>query len=149
MQQLITKKKRRVHASRLKFYHDASLNISEKWLGHVSRQNEPLTIEELKDIRWNREVKDYQVFVKWDGLDEVENSWEPMKKLFKDIPKMLATYCEDKSPDIKKNMALLLQPNEQSAANKKRKRDRPNFFANPKSGTAHKKSKRSVRSRGE
>ena len=101
VQQLITKKKRRVHASRLKFYHDASLNISEKWLGHVSRQNEPLTIEELKDIRWNREVKDYQVFVKWDGLDEVENSWEPMKKLFKDIPKMLETYCEDKSADIK------------------------------------------------
>jgi hypothetical protein len=137
VQHLITKKQRRVHASRLKFYHDESLNVSEKWLSHVSRQNEPLTIEELVDIRWCREHKDYIILVKWDGLEEIENSWEPMKKLFMEIPKMLEQFCADKSSKVKEHMSNLLKARVVPAVGKGRKHGRPNDLDGSQSGTIH------------
>ena len=71
------------------------------------RQNEPLTIEVLVDLRWSKEHNDYLVLVKWDGLEEMENSWEPMKNLLKDVPLLLEAYCQDKSQDVKAYLSKL------------------------------------------
>ena len=117
VQHLITKKQRRVHASRLKFYHDESLNISEQWLSHIATQNELLQVSQLHSSRWNRNLEDFEILIQWDGLEPEENSWEPVLKLRADIPKMLETFAEDK-PDLKAYLSKLNKTQEAAAAAK-------------------------------
>ena len=113
----------------------------------MSRQSEPLTIEALVDIQWNSDHKDYVVLVKWDRLEEIESSWEPMTKLFKEAPKLSEQFCEDKSSEVKKHLAELLKTSEKPAVANSRKREWPDELAAPKSGAMHSQSNRRVRNR--
>ncbi|ETO85957.1 hypothetical protein F444_00449, partial [Phytophthora nicotianae P1976] len=74
-----------VHASRLKFYADQSLNVTEEILEHVASQGIILAINELKKHRWNGSIKDYEVLVNWKGLESVEDSWEPLTSLAEEV----------------------------------------------------------------
>ncbi|OWZ10624.1 hypothetical protein PHMEG_00016493 [Phytophthora megakarya] len=61
---LVTGDELDAHPSRLKFYTDSSLDVTE-------------------NHRWNTSIKDYEVLVSWKGLESVEGSWEPLTSLAK------------------------------------------------------------------
>ncbi|KAE8963385.1 hypothetical protein PR002_g29306 [Phytophthora rubi] len=61
IQHLITGAELDVHASRLKFYADASLDVTEELREHISSQGIVLAIEKLKEHRWNDQIRDYEV----------------------------------------------------------------------------------------
>ncbi|KAE8995579.1 hypothetical protein PR001_g20089 [Phytophthora rubi] len=63
IQYIITGAELDVHASRLKFYADASLNVTEELLEHISSQGIVLAIEKLKEHRWNDQIRDYEALV--------------------------------------------------------------------------------------
>ncbi|OWY95334.1 hypothetical protein PHMEG_00034688 [Phytophthora megakarya] len=67
-----------VHLSRLKFYADISLSITEELRDHVAAQGIVLSVGELKDSRWNEDTDDYEVLIGWKGLEPIEDSWEPL-----------------------------------------------------------------------
>lgn len=90
-----------VHASRLKFYADSSLNVTEEILEHVAAQGIILSVNELKDHRWNASINDYEVLVNWRGLQSIEDSWEPMKSLAKDIKILLAQYVKKQDTKVR------------------------------------------------
>lgn len=89
-----TKQSYTVHSSRLKFYHDASLNMTAEILDHVSRQGLIYTVRELKDIAWNKSHKRWEVLVAWDGFEDSESTWESFDTLLKDIPRMVNNFIE-------------------------------------------------------
>ncbi|KAI9988016.1 hypothetical protein PInf_024276 [Phytophthora infestans] len=43
-------------------------------------------VEELKEARYNSTAKTHDLLVKWRGLTEEENSWEPVQNLIEDVP---------------------------------------------------------------
>jgi hypothetical protein len=81
-----------VHASRLKFYADNELNVTDELIQHVSSQGTVLDVDELKGHAWNARTRDYDLQVAWVGLEEIEDSWEPLKALMKDIPLLVQRY---------------------------------------------------------
>ncbi|OWZ08102.1 hypothetical protein PHMEG_00019407 [Phytophthora megakarya] len=89
---LVTGDESDVHASRLKFYADNSLNITEELLEHVAAQGTVLAVNELKEHRWNNTIKDYELRVNWRGLEPIEDSWEPITTLGKEIPTLVDDY---------------------------------------------------------
>ncbi|POM62524.1 hypothetical protein PHPALM_28314 [Phytophthora palmivora] len=91
-----------VHASRLKFYQDSSLNVTEELLEHVASQGIVLAIEELKRHRWNSATKDYEVLVSWKGLESVEDSWEPLTSLAKEVKILLDHYIQKQDAKVRK-----------------------------------------------
>ena len=95
IEDLHTKKSYIVHSSRLKFYHDASLNMTAEIMDHVSRQGLIYTVRELKDISWNKSHKRWEVLVAWDGFEDSESTWESFESLLKDIPKIVKNFIED------------------------------------------------------
>ena len=102
-----------------------------------------------KMIYWlSNDWSKYDRVVRWDGLEEVANSWEPMMKLLKGIPKKLERFCEDKSSEVKKHMASLLRTNEEPATTKNHKRGRLSVSAAPWTGIVHKQLSRRIRLRG-
>ncbi|KAE9075405.1 hypothetical protein PF006_g28335 [Phytophthora fragariae] len=81
-----------VHATRLKFYADASLDVTEDLREHISSQGIVLAIEKLKEHRWNHQIRDYEVLVQWKGLETIEDSYEPLTSLARDVPVLVAKY---------------------------------------------------------
>ncbi|KAF0746645.1 hypothetical protein AaE_008047 [Aphanomyces astaci] len=81
---LITGDEREAHSSRLKFYADKSLHVSEDCKEHVAHNSEGYEVEAIVDARYVAAKKAYEV-IKWRGLKDVENSWSqrlPSRKTF-------------------------------------------------------------------
>ncbi|ETP02542.1 hypothetical protein F441_20401 [Phytophthora nicotianae CJ01A1] len=81
-----------VHTSRLKFYADSSLHITEDIRKHVAAQGQLLAVNELLDYRWNTTKKDYDILVSWKGMEPIKDSWESVKSLAKDILVLLKQF---------------------------------------------------------
>ncbi|KAG3114662.1 hypothetical protein PI124_g3774 [Phytophthora idaei] len=86
IQNLITGQRKEAHASRLKFYADASLNINEGLLLHVAHNSEGHVVDSLLKAQYNMNKKRHEIKVHWRGLDEIEDSWEPAVTLLQDVP---------------------------------------------------------------
>jgi hypothetical protein len=93
------------HPSRVKFYAEADLDVNDEILEHVSRQGVLLKVEKVLDARWNADVSNYQLLVKWDGLEEIESSWENLDKMKRETPKIVDAYLVGmKNESMKKSM---------------------------------------------
>eukprot|EP00644_Phytophthora_capsici_P008646 jgi/Phyca11/111537/e_gw1.20.617.1 len=82
---LLTGERREAHASRLKFFADAELGITENLLAQVAHNSEGHVVEELKESRYNSSAKTHELLGKWRGLTEEGNSWEPVQNLIEDV----------------------------------------------------------------
>ncbi|KAJ8577930.1 hypothetical protein ON010_g1279 [Phytophthora cinnamomi] len=94
---LLTGKEMDVHPSRLKYYADSSLEVTEDLREHIGDHGMALTVSKLNDYRWSRDKKDYDVLVSWRDLESIEDSWKPTQQLRKDIPEALASVAEFRS----------------------------------------------------
>ncbi|OWZ03927.1 hypothetical protein PHMEG_00024262 [Phytophthora megakarya] len=95
IEHLITKARHDVHGSRLKFYADSSLEITEEMVQHVSNQGLLLNVERFCSARFNDELSRWELEVSWQGLEEVENSYEGLEELFNDVPAKVAAYVAE------------------------------------------------------
>ncbi|POM74796.1 Hypothetical protein PHPALM_8188 [Phytophthora palmivora] len=89
---LVTNKHYVVHGSRLKFYADSSFEVNEELLAHVGNQGMVLGVESITKHRKANGV--WQLLVSWEGLQEEENSWEPLVSLHKDVPSRVQQYVD-------------------------------------------------------
>ncbi|ETO58889.1 hypothetical protein F444_22734 [Phytophthora nicotianae P1976] len=87
---LVTNKRYVVHGSRLKFYADSSLEVSEELLAHVGNQCMLLLVESLKEHQKNR--GEWQLLVSWEGLQDEDDSWESLEAVQKDVPSRVGEY---------------------------------------------------------
>lgn len=83
---LITGDEREVHASRLKFYSDATLDVTEDLLHHIAHNSEGHVVAELLDSRYSEVDKRFELLANWRGLSSAEDSWEPAATLLEDVP---------------------------------------------------------------
>lgn len=74
VQHLVTGEETDVHASRLKFYLDSSLNITYEIREHIFAQGIVLVVNRLKQHRWNDLVNDFELLVGWRSLQAIEDS---------------------------------------------------------------------------
>ncbi len=107
----MTGKEKDVHASRLKFYADEDLDVSEDLLDHISMQGIKLKINGFHEHRWNDQKNDFEFFVSWQGLEDIENSWEPMAAMLKDVPNIVEKYIGDKGEEKLQTHAEFLRAN--------------------------------------
>ncbi|RHY30475.1 hypothetical protein DYB32_004299 [Aphanomyces invadans] len=71
------------HASRLKFFRDADLDVTINLMDYAAFSEESFYVEALLAARCNKGR--HEVLVKWKGLEEEEASWEPAFELYEDI----------------------------------------------------------------
>lgn len=110
VEHLATGKTMKVHPSRLKHYADSSLNISTDLIDHVASQGTLLAVDALVDHRYHDDMKAFEVKVKWQGLEEIEDSWDPMKVLSEDVPQLMNNYANDKNDErLQRAVAAVLQ----------------------------------------
>ena len=89
---LVTGESLDVHASRLKFFADKDFEVTEELLEHVAAQGIILCVCELIRHPWNKHNRTYEVLVGWHGLETIEDSWEPLVGLCKDVNTLVQAY---------------------------------------------------------
>ncbi|GMF46642.1 unnamed protein product [Phytophthora fragariaefolia] len=90
---LVTGTKQDVHRSRLKVYADKSFEVTEEIREHIVSQRIILTVAQLIEHRWNSAKRMHEILVSWKGLEPIEDSWESLPELYKDIPAMVNSYA--------------------------------------------------------
>jgi hypothetical protein len=96
---LVTQELKEVHASRLKFYMDSELNITGDFLDMVAHNSEGHVVEHLMGHRYDKASKQYELLIKWRGLDKEESTWESVSHLLQDIPAAVKRYMKSKIRD--------------------------------------------------
>jgi transposase InsO family protein len=97
IQHLISGDEFDVHGSRLKFYCDAELNVSVEVREHVAAQGIVLGVRGISRHRRNAESNEWELLVSWQGLQDVENSWEPFDSMLADVPALVRQYVMEKN----------------------------------------------------
>jgi hypothetical protein len=97
---LVTGEELAVHSSRLKFFADKDLEVTEEILEHVAAQGIMIRVRELLQHRWNDRSRSYKILVGWHGLEAIEDSWEPLGAMRKDVSALVQEYVA-KSKDAK------------------------------------------------
>ena len=85
-----------VHAERLKFYADSELEVTEELVNLISHDGSGFEVQEI--LSWRRQNDEYQCLVHWLGLEDVEESWEPLTTLWEDIPNVVRAWFRTLPP---------------------------------------------------
>ncbi|RHY19899.1 hypothetical protein DYB32_010149 [Aphanomyces invadans] len=72
----------------------ADLEVTQDLLEHIAYVEGGHIVEALLDCKFDRTRKDWIILTKWMGLDELENSWEPLCQLFEDVPQLVHAYVQ-------------------------------------------------------
>lgn len=75
-----------VHGTRLKYYHDASLNTTAI-LSHVLSSETGMPVSRL--LKLIEQDGELFVSVRWKGLSPEEDTMEPLKRVYEDVPQLL------------------------------------------------------------
>ncbi|GMF25827.1 unnamed protein product [Phytophthora fragariaefolia] len=89
---LITSNLYNVHGSRLKFFADSSLDVTEELVAHIGNQGMVLEIEQFKDHRFSQSSNEWQLLVSWVGLQAEEDSWESLEAMVAEVPVKVKEY---------------------------------------------------------
>jgi hypothetical protein len=86
-----------VHSSRLRFYHDASLDVSADLLAQIAHNELGYDVRSIKDIRYDSETREHQVLVSWLVFEDSDENWEPLRVMHEDILDKVRVFL-DRSP---------------------------------------------------
>lgn len=92
VRQLVTGAEQDVHASRLKFYADSDLEVTDELLEHVASQGIVLKVESIVKHRWNDQSQGFELLVSWCDLETIKDSWEPLQSLTHDVSVLVDAY---------------------------------------------------------
>jgi hypothetical protein len=92
VENIIDQTRRWVHGDRIRLYSDDKLEITEEIKKQFAHDNESYQVEKFLDCRLNPENGQLDLLVEWKGFTEDDNSWEPLKNLFEDVPELVKIY---------------------------------------------------------
>jgi hypothetical protein len=107
LEHLVTKEKFHAHSSRIKFYRDKDLDVTADLKHQITHDEMRYKIEKITDHTF--EDDEYKLFVKWQGFDQEESTWEPFEVIYEDVPSIVKEYVRNvRESDKLKNAFLSL-----------------------------------------
>jgi hypothetical protein len=97
IEHLVTEVLTTAHVSRLKFYADASLDVSCELQTDIEESEqlmEVYEIDSINDIQYDSDSKCYFALIMWKGFDEAEQQWEDLRSIHEDVPQAVLKYVE-------------------------------------------------------
>ncbi|KAE8881630.1 hypothetical protein PF005_g26671 [Phytophthora fragariae] len=101
---VLTQALHEVHGSRLKYYHDPSLEVNEELVSHVASQGLVLGVERILNHRFNNTTRRHELLVSWIGLESIEDSWEPLSVMLADVPVKVKEYASHQDDTELRNL---------------------------------------------
>ncbi|KAE9154529.1 hypothetical protein PF005_g1954 [Phytophthora fragariae] len=82
------------HVSRLRFYAEATREVMEDLLQYALHSQGGHCVQEFRCIRLNAAQQQWEVHVKWLGMDDLDNTWESYASQRAELPVLLQRYCD-------------------------------------------------------
>jgi hypothetical protein len=92
VENIIDRNRRWVHGDRIRLYSDDKLDLTDEIKKQFAHDNESYQVEQFHGCRLSSETHQLELLVEWKGFTEQENSWEPLKNLFEDVPELIRNY---------------------------------------------------------
>jgi len=109
LEDIVTLKRSTVHVQRIRFYHDASFEVTEDVRNQAQYDGIlEFTLEELVDWR-ESDAGTLEIRVRWLGFEANEDTWEPVERLQEDVPVVLHRYLRTVEDVCPLALALLQQ----------------------------------------
>ena len=106
VQNLVDRKVRDIHVSRLRFYNSAALDVSDELRDYLTYQQQSLyLVEEFKQVR-RTSRRAFEVLVSWVGFPG-EDTWEKLSTLAADVPVRLLEFLNSTEKDSVTAAALV------------------------------------------
>jgi len=102
-----------VHVQRLRYYDGSQLEISPSIREQFLFDDASYEVDEIVGVRWSRRDQRFELRVRWAGFQVADDTWEPAKSLYDQIPFIVQDYLttEDASNTVAKNcLEALTQP---------------------------------------
>jgi hypothetical protein len=109
IEHIITQETREVHCTRLRFYHDSSLEITEALRTHINTQGMIYHVKKVLGVRYNPNNKKWEILIHWAGFQNIEDSWEPFITILDDVPEKVIEYLQVYQNEDKGNFILLIR----------------------------------------
>jgi hypothetical protein len=94
IEDLISKVRHQAHVTRLKYYIDSSLHISEEVETQAEHDNGQYDVKKIVAHRCvNGHLNKWKLQVQWEGY-EGEDSWKPVVQLYRDAPNLVKAYVK-------------------------------------------------------
>jgi hypothetical protein len=93
VEDLLSKSRKEVHASRLRIYQDGEIDAKVK--EHLQFHNQMFEVYKILDQRTNEGLK--EVLVQWRGFEVEEATWEPLDSILEDVPQIYQEYIDQLS----------------------------------------------------
>ena len=84
MECLVTGIENTAHTSRMKLYTDQDLNVTVDLKEQIMHDGWRFHVEKILQLR--EKQNRIELLVKWLGLSEAENSWEPVETMLEGVP---------------------------------------------------------------
>jgi hypothetical protein len=95
VENIVTDDRRTVHASRLRFYHDSSLDTTVELIAFAAQTGIGYAIEAIIDFRINETTGVPEVFMDWKGFEEDNRTWEPLRIIEEDAPAIVKHFFRE------------------------------------------------------
>ena len=89
------------HATRLKFYAESTREVTEDLVEHVIFGDGGHLVEELLACRVGADSQEWEIQVKWFGLDLLEATWEPAAIIYEDQSALVRRFIKARQGDKK------------------------------------------------
>ena len=94
------------HASRLKYYDDASLNVTEELIEYILDAQAGFEVSRLHSLRFNTVLKQWEILTSWFGFESDADSWEPVSMLLEDCPTLVKKFVKSKKVSVAQRKKL-------------------------------------------
>ncbi|KAE9047438.1 hypothetical protein PR001_g2758 [Phytophthora rubi] len=88
-----------VHNSRIRLYAEAGRDVTEDLVQHIIHGEGSHLVERFIECQFGRELRAWDIKVKWFGLDEIKASWEPACIMLEGQPGPVETFVEEHQID--------------------------------------------------
>lgn len=91
---MLTEHRELVHCTRMRFYSDKHLELTEDLKKQMAHDQEVFVVEGFTDLKYVAESKRFELLTKWQGLSEADNSWEPLSYIAGRMPDLVRRFLE-------------------------------------------------------
>ena len=114
---MVTETTSEQHVTRLRFYAESSLNVSEELLEQIRHDQVTYEVHKFVDIRRTQpNVNEFELLVRWKGFDPVEDTWEELLPMYEQLPQAVIQFFKvdmeslsDESKEVAKSAAEMLR----------------------------------------
>jgi hypothetical protein len=97
---MTTKDVKAAHATRMRFFKDKSLNMTEELKQAAEHNDHQLYVAaKILEVPYNEEEMKYEVLVAWRGFPVGDAAWEPYNVMEIDVPEMVCKFLDSHKVD--------------------------------------------------